>query len=294
MKFLAAYILKGRQEAVLAASTLAILSLLLPPLSLVSSAIVALVTLRLGAKEGLTTLIICSGITLALEFAIKIEFPVTLYFIGFIWLPVLAISFVLREIRHLGLALEAGVVYTVIAVLCFYALIDDPAGFWKDLLTKLIPKNLPIENLDQVIAENASGMTGVTSTTLLLFSILGLLLGRWWQSLLFNPGGFRLEFLSLKIQPSISIVFFAMLGLGMMDFGMLSEIAMIVSKLMLVLFTLSGISVSHSMLSGMPNVNFTIPLFYITLLTMRNLTSLVALVGIVDTWLDIRKRYKKK
>ena len=53
MGFLASYIMRGRLQAMIVASTLALLSLIIPPVSVVSSATVALVTLRRGAVEGL-------------------------------------------------------------------------------------------------------------------------------------------------------------------------------------------------------------------------------------------------
>ena len=64
MQFLAAYIMKGRMQAMTVAAALALLSLVFPPASIVRSASVALVTLRRGATEGLYVLV-CACIAAA-------------------------------------------------------------------------------------------------------------------------------------------------------------------------------------------------------------------------------------
>ncbi len=65
MNFLANYIMRGRIQAMIVASTLALLSLMMPPVSVVSSATIALVTLRRGGYEGLTILG-CSSVAVGL------------------------------------------------------------------------------------------------------------------------------------------------------------------------------------------------------------------------------------
>ena len=52
MRFIAAYAMRGRYQALIAISAFAILSLFLPPISLLSSALFALVVLRKGWNEG--------------------------------------------------------------------------------------------------------------------------------------------------------------------------------------------------------------------------------------------------
>ena len=58
MQLLASFAMRGRSQAVMLVTVLAMLSLLFPPLSILSSSVVALVTLRKGATE--------SGLVLAL------------------------------------------------------------------------------------------------------------------------------------------------------------------------------------------------------------------------------------
>ena len=53
MQALASFTMRGRSQAVLVAAVCALLSLIVPLVGLISSAAVALVTLRQGAVEGL-------------------------------------------------------------------------------------------------------------------------------------------------------------------------------------------------------------------------------------------------
>ena len=97
MNFLAAYIMRGRMQAMMVASSLALLSLILPPVSIVSSASVALVTLRRGANEGLFVLV-CACLSAALlGFFLFGNFQFALLYGLVLWLPIWVISIVLRE-----------------------------------------------------------------------------------------------------------------------------------------------------------------------------------------------------
>ena len=53
MKAFATWVMKGRMQAVIAATVLAVLALLVTPLALLSAAVVALTVLRQGWREGL-------------------------------------------------------------------------------------------------------------------------------------------------------------------------------------------------------------------------------------------------
>ena len=101
MNFLATYIMKGRIQAMIMASTLALMSLIMPPVSVLSSATVALVTLRLGAYEGLSILGCSSLAAGILGFFATGSFQFAIMYVLVLWLPVWIISIILREGRHL-------------------------------------------------------------------------------------------------------------------------------------------------------------------------------------------------
>jgi hypothetical protein len=120
VQFLAAYIMKGRLQAMTVAAALALLSLAFPPVSIVSSASVALVTLRRGGKEGLYVLLCGCLAAAVLSVFLKIGYQFALLYGLVLWMPVWLISIVLREGKHLGVAIEIAVLLGIAAVLGFY------------------------------------------------------------------------------------------------------------------------------------------------------------------------------
>ncbi len=290
MKFLAEYIMRGRLQAMLVASTVAMLSLIIAPLRVLSSGAVALVTLRKGAYEGLIILL-CSCIAAAiLATLISVPYTFIVLYVLVLWLPIWLIAIVLREGRHISLAIEMAVLLGVLCVIGYYIFNADPASMWVQVMTKMIPVNAPVEDAQHMIELMAPYMTGIAAAGGVFGMSLGLFLGRWWQALLYNPGGFRQEFLGLKIQKGMAFICVVIIAIGALSSGIISQIAWNTAILMFVLYTFVGIAVLHTMFSGMKIGQFAVPMFYITLFLIPHSLFPVALVGFSDTWLDIRKR----
>lgn len=294
MKWIAAYIMRGRLEAILLASTLAMLSLLLAPLSIVSSGAVALVTLRKGAVEGLIILFISSLAAGLLATLIQVPYFFILLFLILFWLPVWLIAIVLREGRHISLAVEIGVLIGIVGVVGYYLFNADPAAMWKQVMPRMVPANAPVENAQQMIDLMAPFMTGMAAASMVIIILLGLFLGRWWQAILYNPGGFKEEFLGLRVQPRIAILCIATVAIAFVSSGAMSQIAWNTTILMFVLYLVIGTAVLHTVFSRMKLGQYAVPMFYITLFLIPHSLLPVALVGFSDTWLDIRKRTLKQ
>jgi hypothetical protein len=164
------------------ASTLALLSLIIPPVSVVSSATVSLVTLRRGAVDGLSVLG-CSGVAAGLlGFFLIGNFQFALLYVMVLWVPVWLISIVLREGRHLSLAVEISFLLGILGVACFYLYNNQPISMWKQVLLQMIPADAPVENVQQTIDLLSKYMTGVVAAGSVFGLLFGLFLGRWWQS----------------------------------------------------------------------------------------------------------------
>jgi len=290
MKWLATYIMRGRLEAILLASTLAMLSLLLAPLSIFSSGAVALVTLRKGAYEGFIVLAISSLAAGVLATLIQVPYTFILLYVLVLWLPVWLIAIVLREGRHISLAVEIAVLIGIVGVVAYYLFNTDPAAMWKQVMPKMVPPNAPVENVKQMIDLMAPYMTGIAAAGAVFGMLLGLFLGRWWQSVLYNPGGFKQEFLGLRVQSRLGVICIAIIGIAVVSSGAVSQIAWNTTILMFVLYIFIGTAVLHTVFSRMKIGQFAVPMFYITLLFIPHSLIPVALVGFSDTWLDIRKR----
>jgi len=124
--------------------------------------------------------------------------------------------------------------------------------------------------------------------------LFGLFLGRWWQAVLYNPGGFRQEFLSLNSQPALALLSVAVVALAWASSGLLSEAAWNVAILFFVLYTFIGTAVLHSLFSGMKLGRYMVPMFYVTMFLIPHAMLPVALVGLIDPWLNLRSKIKIK
>jgi hypothetical protein len=290
VSFLAAYIMRGRLQAMLVASSLALLSLIMPPVSIVSSASVALVTLRRGAFEGLYVLVCSSAAASLLGLFLLGNYQFALLYSMVLWLPVWLISIVLREGRHLSLAVEFAVLIGVLGVVGFYLYEAEPAAMWKEVLSQMVPPNAPVDEIQRTLDVLSHYMTGVVAAGTVFGLLFGLFLGRWWQSVLYNPGGFKQEFLSLNTKPRLAMGSLAIVAVAWASSGTLSEVAWNMTILLFVLYTCIGTAVLHAVFASMKLGRYLVPMFYLTLFLIPHVILPVALVGISDAWMNLRNK----
>lgn len=300
MTFLAAYIMRGRIQAMLVASSLALLSMILPPVSIVSSASVALVTLRRGGNEGLYVLI-CACLSAALfGFFLFGSYQFALLYGLVLWLPIWVISIILREGKHLSFAVEIAVLLGVVGVIGFYLYASDPASVWYSVLSEMVKpmlssgSDVPVEDVRRSVQLFSRYMTGGMAAGTVYGLLFSLFLARWWQSALYNPGGFREEYLSLKVHPKVAIASIIVLIIALLMSGVISEICWNITVLFAVLYTFVGTAILHTAFSSIKTKRFMIPFLYITLILVPHTIAVVIIVGIVDVWFDLRSKFSKK
>jgi hypothetical protein len=287
-------------QAMLVASTLAILSLLFPPVSIVSSATVALVTLRRGAYEGLFVLL-CSCVASALLGVVVLHNYYFAMLYGLVlWLPIWVIAVVLREGRHLSLAIEIAVLMGVVVVVGFYLYNSNTSMMWQGLLQQmaqpLVQKTpeIQLEKIRQSIAVFSHFMTGIVVSGTVYSMLFGLFLGRWWQSVLYNPGGFREEYLNLKVTLRLVVASIIIAGVAFTDYGVLSEIAKNISVLLFLLYTVMGAAILHALFTNMQAKRFLVPMLYFTIGIIPHTMIIVAIIGLTDVWLDLRNKQSNR
>ncbi|MGZ5030380.1 MAG: hypothetical protein ACXV8I_07255 [Methylobacter sp.] len=290
MGFLAEYIMRGRMQAMLVASSLAIVSLIMPPVSIVSSASVALVTLRRGAVEGLVVLGCSTLIAAVLGFFLLGNYQFVLLYGMVLWVPVWLISIVLREGRYLSLAVEIAVLLGILGVVGFYLYNTEPAAMWKTMLSQMIPPNAPVEDVQRAFDMLSHYMTGIVAAASVFGLLFGLFLGRWWQALLYNPGGFRQEFLSLSTPPRLAIGSILVVVIASLSSGVISEIFWNITILLFVLYTFIGTSVLHTVFAAMKIGRYIVPMFYVTMFLIPHAMLPVAIVGLSDAWMNLRNK----
>ena len=198
MRALATYIMRGRMQAISAAVGFMGLSLIFPLFSYISAATVALVVLRLGWRE---TLVVTGGALLATSAVAWITLGdpgVGASFALVVWVPIIVLAVVLRQTMSLPITLAVAATLGALGVLAIYATVDDPAGWWRESVIQVIQTQvIDSAGLDAeqsqtwrvTLDQMANVMTGIVVAWFVLSSVLSLLLARWWQAMLYNPGG---------------------------------------------------------------------------------------------------------
>jgi len=284
-------------SAMAVASSLALLSILMPPISIVSSAAVALVTLRRGAIEGLWVLISASVASAALGIVVLGDYQFALAYALILWLPVWLLSIALREGKHLSLAIEIAAVLGVFAVLGFYLFVPSPLAYWQEILALMIEpmrqaQDIPLEQIEATIKTVSKYMTGILAAGSVTGLLLGLLLARWWQSKLYNPGGFKAEYLSLHMSQRFTLATLLVFLIAFLASGSIAEVASNVAVILFMLYSFIGMAVAHSLIAGMQAKRFLLPAFYMLVFVVPQVVIPVAIIGLTDTWLNLRKHIK--
>jgi hypothetical protein len=302
MKALAAFVMRGRSPAALVAAVAAVLFWLFPPFLVASDAAVALVTLRRGAAEGAWVMALAGLGAVALTgLALGTPWPM-LEVLPVCWLPLWLLALVLRATVSLSRTVQAAALLGLLGVGGIYLALGDPAiwwggvlGQWERELAALAPPGQPADpaTLDQLLAllkEWAPYLPGQVVGAVLLFALVGLLLGRWWQALLFNAGGFRPEFHELRLGRPLAVLTLALFGAAMLSgWPPLSNAALVLG----LLYTVQGVALVHAVAFGRRLSPAWLLLFYLLLLVPL-LSQLVMALGVADAWADFRNRVRPR
>jgi len=300
MKALAAYIVSGRWQAVLAAVICGSLTILVPPfggiLNYLAAAVVALVTLHVGMMAGLQVMVIAAAITLLLYQLLGAQAVVALVLVLMLWLPCWMTAAVLQQTNSLGRALKAATLFGVSLLLLVFGLYGNPAVWWLEQLQQVEATlagaglSFPALTDVQLLQEVSALMTGVVFASLVIGVMASLLLARWWQSVLVHPGAFRDEFYALRLGNTNGLITLGIMLLARFTQGTVSEFGAQLAMIMLVPYLLVGLAVIHSLLQRKGRGGGWLVAVYVLLAIVPQATLLLAAGGLMDTWIDFRRR----
>lgn len=295
MRWLADFIMGSRMQAIAVAATCLMLSLRLPPLSLLAAAVVALKTLRQGFREGLNTLL-ASALAAGLLGAIVLgDFSLLAGYGLMLWLPAWAVAQVLRHTRNLGWTFELAAGLGLIGVALVYLISPDVAGFWYGRIEQMfgalgMPAGLDPAQWQTWLQIVARYMTAIIAAGMVASLMLSLLLARWWQALLYHPGGFRAEFLGVRLHKPTAYGVLGLGGVAMVLDGQAREAMVNLLLVLSVLYVVAGTAVLHAILAGRGWKALLFG-FYGLMLFVPQVLLPIALVGLSDAWFDWRGRF---
>jgi len=275
------------------------LSLILPPLSYISGALVALVTMRRGISEGAVIAVIS-----ALVLSVVAQVSTGSMVIGFVfalmvWLPVWILSIVLRKTVSLMLTVSAAALISAIAVIGFHAMVGDTVSWWLTMIDQLFVEAFKQSGADATQIEMMRGnmaqiMTGLMATAFFLSMVLSMFLGRWWQAVLYNPGGFKAEFHAFRLDKSVAVIG-ALILIWASITAAPGSVAIDLSFVISVFGSAAGLALIHHFVeTKQVNKAWIITLYLLLMFIAPQLLVLLAIAGFADAWLDLRRFYTKQ
>ena len=304
MKALAVYVMRGRVQATLTASALVLLALMLMPLSwpfsFFSGAVVGLVTLVKGSREGFFVLLGGSLLMVLLGVLTPGHPLAVASYALLVWLLVWLLAATLRQSVSLSLALLLGSALGIIAVGGFFLFTGDPADWWyQHFTTEVLPilekAGMVFEDrprLNTELQQASQLMTGSLSAFLLLGAIAGLFIARRWQASLYNPGGFQTEFYQLRFGVTAALVALAMLAVLLVSSGIWAALLSNMLQPVMVVFLFQGLAIAHALVKVWAlNSVWLLVLYMLLLFGLPFSLVLLALLGVADNWLDLRSKF---
>lgn len=272
MRGLAEYVMTGRRQAIIAVLLLG----LLPLLNLLNPVMVGLVALRKGWQEGI---VIFAWALLPLGAWAMIGDVVPLIML----VGISALALLLRETESWEFTLLAAI---AIGLCVEIYLRVQPAVL--DVLMAQVEIYLQNNNpQDLQIADVRNAMVTVIGAVYMFLSIMLLMLARWMQAALYNPGGFKQEFHSLRVEQKVGLILIAAMLLA--SFGVLIPEAWVLYLVIPLLF--SGIALVHAVVAIKNLSRMWLVTFYVLLMLPITVQMLV-LFALIDSWYDFRTRLR--
>ncbi len=288
MRALAEFIMRGRVQATLVVAGCAAL----PLLYWLGAAAGCLVLLRRGLKDALGVLAL--GLLPALIWWLQLGDPRVLL----VLLGSSSLALVLRAseswVRTLLVSVALGLVYSVMLGAAFRPQIE---GLSQEIV-KILPmalgdlyQQLSVDERARFASLIAPVLTGLIAALLQVVSVLSLIVGRYWQALLYNPGGFGREFRSIRIPAGPAMLLLACMVVGP-NFG--PQMALL-APICSVPLVFAGLALIHGLVARKRLARFWLVGLYVTLLLfMQLIYPLLVVLAIIDGLIDFRGRLASK
>lgn len=299
------YILQSRLQAM----GIAFVCAFIPLVGAISIVIAALVTLRRGMLEGsYVVLAACLPILIGYMMGVQAnampDYPISLIDIVVILLASNILTWIfavlLRHYSSWSLVLQLTAFVSLVAIAAVHVLYPDVQAWWDVQLTSYFVKTLQATGqvnpdlvkpdspmIVQLVSIVKPYATGMVIAFLTFNALLQLLLARWWQAAIFNPGGLRKELLIVRMSYAASAVFV----IGMISAYLGNEIVIDMMPVMYLTFGLAGFSLMHCLLAQVKNGWMWLVVVYVVV-GILGFTP-IALVALADVGFDFRKRVLK-
>ena len=274
--------MRGRWQA-LAVAVLGAGSLLF---GWISAAAIALVTLRQGVASG-GWLVFWALLPAVVASWLSGDPGSVLLLLG-----VFVLAVVLRATVSLALAVAASALVGLISggglLLIGADFLAQLAEVFAALLEQLQSNVATEESMDLVLsAPSTVQIAGILAAGNAVTAVFSLLLARYWQALLYNPGGFREEFHALRLPPLWTT------GLGLLALAVWAQEPWVSGWALVVSVPLMfcGFSLVHAYAAASGRGVSSLVIFYLLWLFVDPVKGLLLGCVVADAWIDFRRRW---
>lgn len=280
MRALAEFIMRGRAQA----CAVAFLGNLFP---LISPATVGLVSLKEGSQEGLVVLL-WAALPLIASYFFGQGSSLLAVISGFSLVLTLVAAAVLRATSSWQWTILTSMSMATVVTLVIGLLLGVEIDLLIDRLNALFAE-VAAQQSSQIepVAASRPIVLGASALMLALSTVVCLFVARWWQAMLYNPGGFGDEFRQLRLDMRVA-------GLSVGVFVLVLYLPTeyrFWADLMLVPLLLSGVSLMHYAVSVAALGSSWLVFMYIGLVVSGPVIGgLLVGLGLADSLLNLRLR----
>lgn len=278
MSALAQFLLRGRTQAIV----VAVLAALLPLLFWFSAAAISLVTLRKGVANG--GLVLVWALVPAIMWSRQGDYSPLIVILG-----AYILAIILRSTVSWQRVIQAALLLAVIAGLVQQQLNGDMLAQVVGGVQKLMLQTSPLKST-ALVGESQwllQAILGVFNTLHFVMMLSSVLLARWWQSCLFNPGGLQQEFHQLRLSPIFVVSLIAITAIAINSGGELIRwIPIMVAPLVV-----AGLALAHgSVAKRRLGKSWLVALYGATFILGPYAITMLVIFAAIDTLVDIRKK----
>lgn len=252
----------------------------------ISAAVIALATLRKGAGEGLWLLLwaLLPAGTVAFVYGDSGPLVLLLATAALALLLRSTVSLSLTMLAAVGLALAIGLAMLVFGEAYLARMVEAFDQFLGTLEENYFQGQEQAVQLPRPVPLQIAGMIGVGTASM---GVLCLLLARYWQAALYNPGGFGVEFRALRYPVAVSAALVlaglvaSALGLEYRTWAMMFFIPL----------SFAGLALVHARAASRGGGSGWLGVFYVAWVLFDPVKLVVVMFAIADSWFDFRQHW---
>ena len=287
MHVLAKFVMQGQYQAIVVAGLLGGVSLLFLPMAIFSAAFVALYFLRKGGRQTLPVVLGTGLIVMACSFFVEarpgLGFPVVIALLIPVWIS----ARVLRATSSQGSALVIAVSCAAVFAVAVHLFTGDAVQWWSDWLKLAITGVNTATYQGFEDSGSVQKMNGIIAMLLSLATIGSLFIARWMQAKLYLPGGFKAEFILLRVHRSVIYSVAVILAIMVIwNKNLYNDLLMVFA----VIYFFQGLAVLHCNVEKLKrSQSYLLPPYVLMIFIPHYVFVGMAGLGIVDNFFNFRK-----